>query len=56
MKKYKIEFLYDKQKNITNIFTWLGMLLKDNRTVTGELTKDDKNKLNKKITKELSNE
>ena len=39
MKKYKIEFLYDKKKDITNIFSWLGMLLKENRTVTGELQK-----------------
>ena len=56
MKKYKIEFLYDKKKDITNIFSWLGMQLKDSRTVPGSLTKEEQDKLSKKITKELSNE
>ena len=53
MKKYKIEFLYDGRHDITNIYIWLGMSLKDSRTLPGQLTKYTKEKVQKEILKEL---
>ena len=48
----KIEFLYDKKKDITSIYIWKSMSLIEIRTMPNDLTEYQK----KKITKEITNE
>ena len=53
MDKYKVEFLYDNRANKTNIFVWLGMKLKDKRTLDGQLSKYTEDKVRQEIQLEL---
>lgn len=53
MDKYRIEFLYDNRKNVTNIYIWLGMNLKDTRELSGQISSEQQKKISDGIQKEL---
>ena len=56
MKKYRIEFLYDNIKNMTNIYIWLGTQIVDTRTLSGQISREQEEKTKKSIQKELIEE
>ena len=47
--KKRIEFLYDKQKDTTNIFVWLGMQIIDKLEMPGILSSYQKRKIRKEL-------
>jgi len=53
MPKYRIEFLYDNRKDITNIYIWLGQQLKDTRELNGQVSSDNEKKIRTSIELEL---
>ena len=54
MKKHRIEFRFDRKKNITNIYIWLGMQIVDIRNLNGQLTRQEENKISKEIKEEFN--
>ena len=56
MQKYKIEFTYNKKKDKTNIYIWLGQLLKDVRELNDQISYDNEKKIRKSIQLELIEE
>ena len=50
--KKRIEFLYNKRRNKTNIYIWKGTHLLDTRTLNGQIDKAHEEKVKQNIMKE----
>ena len=56
-KRYRFEYVYDRQRDITNIYIWIGTeRIIDNRVFDGELSKYSRGKIRKELLQELVEE